>query len=79
MRYDNTTAIMSAGMQCLRERLGVLDSEIFVATIKAEDFNYTDWRQNQPWLDTPISEILDNAETFAKNNPGMIPPNATIL
>jgi hypothetical protein len=45
----------------------------------AEDFNYTDWRQNQPWLDTPISEIFDNAEAFIKNNPGMIARNATIL
>jgi hypothetical protein len=70
---------MSAGMKCLRERLGVLESEIFVATLKAEDFNYTEWRQNQPWIDMPLTEILDNAETFSKQHPEIIPQNATII
>jgi hypothetical protein len=79
MSYDNTAAIMSAGMKCLRDGLGVLESEIFIATIKAEDINYTEWRQSQPWVNIPLDEAIDNAINFVKNNPSAIPQNATLI
>jgi hypothetical protein len=70
---------MSAGMQCLRNNLGELESEIFIATIKAEDFNYTDWRQNQPWINTPIDEIVELGTSYIKNNPDVIPSRAKLI
>jgi hypothetical protein len=79
MGYDNTAAIMNAGMKCLRESLGVLESEIFIATIKAEDFNYTDWRQSQPWVNAPLSEAINSAVSYVRNNPAVIPKNATAI
>jgi hypothetical protein len=54
-----TSAIMDAGMECLREKLGIIEAEMFIATIKAEDFNYTKWRQTQPWIDMPLEQLLD--------------------
>jgi hypothetical protein len=44
-----------------------------------EDVNYTQWRQSQPWLNTPLDEAIDNAINFVKNNPDVIPKNATLI
>jgi hypothetical protein len=79
MSYDNTAALMSAGMKCLRDGLGVLESEIFIATIKAEDIDYTTWRQSQHWVNIPLDEAIDNAVNFVNGNPGVIPKNATVI
>ncbi|MDR0975296.1 MAG: hypothetical protein LBL80_06345 [Ruminococcus sp.] len=57
----------------------VRKEEIFIATIKAEDFNYTEWRQKQPWINTPIDEIVDIASSYIKNNPEIIPSRAKLI
>jgi hypothetical protein len=79
MSYDNTTAILTAGMMCLRDRLGVVESEIFIASIKAEDYNYTEWRSEQPWVNMPLDEAMDSAIKYVQNNPDVIPVNAEII
>jgi hypothetical protein len=63
---NNTPAIMSAGMQCLREKLGVIESEIFIANIKQEQFDYTEWRRDNLFKDMTLEEI---ATAAAKNDP----------
>jgi hypothetical protein len=79
MSYDNTAAIMTAGMKFLRDGLGVVESEIFIATLKAEDIDYTEWRSEQPWVNMPLDESINNADMYVKNNPGSIPRNATLI
>jgi hypothetical protein len=79
MLYDNTATIMSVGMKHLRDKLGVLDSEIFIATIKSEDFDYTAWHENAPWIDMPLDEIFKEAAEFSRNHPELVPKNAKIL
>jgi hypothetical protein len=56
-----TAAIMSAGMKCLRDTLGTVDAEMFIVNIKNAKFDYTEWRQKQPWINAPFDEIVKNA------------------
>ena len=37
--------VMNRGMQCLVERLGIVEAEQFIYLVKAEQFNYTDWQR----------------------------------
>jgi len=55
-----TAAIMSAGMKLLREHLGVLETEIFIAKIASTDFDYTKWRENL-WEGMTPQELFDRA------------------
>ena len=55
-----TTAIMSAGMKLLRETLGIVEAEIFITNIKAQGFDYTEWRENL-WEDITLRELLERA------------------
>lgn len=41
-----TTAIISAGMKLLRDNLGAIETEIFIAKISSNEFDYTKWREN---------------------------------
>ncbi|GHV53650.1 hypothetical protein FACS1894216_12040 [Synergistales bacterium] len=58
---SNTPAIMTAGMKCLRDSLGVVEAEIFIANIKQEHFDYTEWRRDNLWTDMTLDEILTQA------------------
>jgi hypothetical protein len=56
-----TSAIMSAGMKCLKEKLGVVEAEIFITAIKEESFDYTEWRRDNLWPGMSLEEILEKA------------------
>ena len=55
-----TSAIMSAGMKILRETLGIVEAEIFIANIKNPGLDYTEWRENL-WEDLTLHELLEHA------------------
>ena len=55
-----TIAIMSAGMKLLRETLGIVEAEIFIANIKTAGFDYTQWRE-ELWEDITLHELLERA------------------
>ena len=55
-----TAAIVSAGMKLLRDTLGIIEAEIFIATIKTPGFDYTEWRENL-WEDITLDELLARA------------------
>ena len=55
-----TNAIISAGMQLLRENLGALETEIFISIINRNDFDYTKWRENL-WEDLTPRELFERA------------------
>ena len=52
----NTAAILNDGMDCLLERLGVLETEVFISHILREPFDYTAW-QEKHYADIPLSAI----------------------
>ena len=55
-----TSAIISAGMNVLRETLGVIEAEIFISTINRNQLDYTNWRENL-WEDLTLNELLQRA------------------
>jgi hypothetical protein len=52
-----------AGMQALSERLGIVDSERFVALLLREPFDYTEW-QRDLYSDMSYAELRDAARKF---------------
>jgi hypothetical protein len=64
-----TDAVVTAGMYWLKEKLGVLNTQIFLSAIQNNTFDYTDWRQNQDWYnEISPQKINDDAVGFAVNN-----------
>ena len=41
----NTVEVIDRGMKCLSDHIGARDTEIFIATILKERFDYTEWRR----------------------------------
>ena len=64
----STAEIMSKGMKCLMEQLGVVEAERFVATVIRERFDYTRWQRDYFSGKTP-EEISREAEAFELENP----------
>lgn len=64
----STAEIMSRGMKCLMEQLGVVEAERFVATVIREKFDYTRWQRDYFDGKTP-EEIRQEAEAFELGNP----------
>ena len=61
MRSD--TIIRHDGIQALRERLGPVEAERFIALINRESFDYTEWQQTL-WQ----NEIVDDVFALAKKH-----------
>ena len=74
-----TSAIMSAGMRVLRETLGLIETEIFISTIKQDRFDYTEWRRDNLFENMTIEDISKNAAEFEQQNPESIPQNAELI
>lgn len=64
-----TSAIMSAGMRVLRETLGTIEAEIFIANISNSKTDYTKWREDL-WEDLTLHELLERA-TIAEEKYGV--------
>ena len=60
--------IMNRGMNCLLEKLGVVETEQFISTIIREKFDYTKWQQ-QRFDNMSSDEFHDAAVKYAKDNP----------
>jgi len=65
----NAAAIISAGMFHLKEKLGVLDTETFIAALRNEHFDYTEWRRENMCAGMSLREINDAAAEFAVAHP----------
>ena len=66
----STAAVMDEGMTILLEKLGVLDTELFISTLLKERFGYTEWREEHySDLDIDIHEFNRRAVEYDKNNP----------
>jgi len=73
-----TSAIMTAGMRLLREKLGFIECEIFIANIKQNSFDYTQWRESL-YEDMTLEELVSKAAEFERQHPELIPKNAKII
>jgi hypothetical protein len=54
------TALRSEGMKVLVERLGLVETERFIALMNRERFDYTEWQRNL-WEGMSVREISDLA------------------
>jgi hypothetical protein len=63
------TEIKLRGMDALIEALGEVQAEKFIALIRREPFDYTEW-QRTLWSDKSVEEISRMAMEFRKDNSG---------
>ena len=61
----NTATILNDGITCLVEKLGVIETEIFITQIIRESFNYTEW-QREHYANFSVAELNRQAVEYAK-------------
>jgi len=57
------TVLRDRGMRVLAEQLGLVEAERFIALIRREPFDYTEWRQGL-FEDVPLDTFLQNAQNY---------------
>jgi len=57
------TVLRDAGMRILAEQLGLVEAERFIALLRREPFDYTEWRQDL-YKDVPLDSFLKNAQKY---------------
>ena len=62
-----TAAIMNAGMNYLMEKLGTVETEIFISQLIREPFDYTEW-QREHYANFSVNELNKKAIEYAKLN-----------
>lgn len=60
--------IMDKGINCLLEKLGVIETERFISVINREKFDYTEW-QRQRFDNMSSDEFNEAAVVYSKENP----------
>ena len=65
---NNTAEILDIGINCLIERLGVVNTEYFISTLVRERADYTKWRQ-QYFANVSVDEFLDSAVAYEREHP----------
>lgn len=58
MRSD--TLLKHDGMRVLSEQLGIVEAERFIALMRREPFDYTEW-QRELFSDVPLDKLLNDA------------------
>jgi hypothetical protein len=59
---------MNDGMDCLLEKLGALETEIFISNLLKEPFDYTEW-QREHFSKYSLAELNKQAVQFTKDHP----------
>lgn len=64
----STAEIMTKGMKCLTDQMGIVEAEQFISVIIREKFDYTKWQRDYFDAKTP-EEISEEASQFEKEHP----------
>ena len=62
-----TATILNDGMDCLLEKLGVLETEIFISHLLREPFDYTAWQKDH-YANISVQELNRKAVEYSKAN-----------
>ena len=62
------TVIRKEGMEYLLDRLGVIDTEVFISSLLRERFDYTEW-QREYFSKYSADDFLTKASEYDKENP----------
>ncbi len=57
----NDTLIKNDGMRVLSKQLGLVEAERFIALMRREPFDYTEWQRNL-FKDVPLDKLLQDAQ-----------------
>jgi hypothetical protein len=63
----SNTLILHEGMNALKDKLGLVDSEKFITLILRENFDYTEWQKNL-WKEKSLREIHEEAKNFFESS-----------
>ena len=66
---SDTSIIMNKGINYLLEKLGPLETEIFISQLLREPFDYTNWRRDNLYANISLNELNQKAALFAKDHP----------
>ena len=61
-----TIELLSRGMECLVEAMGVVEAEYFIAAVRRERFDYTKW-QSEHFDKMNLETFVHNAKTYAQS------------
>ena len=61
-----TIELLSRGMECLVESLGIVDAEYFIAAVRRERFDYTKW-QREYFDKMDLKTFVNNAKSHAQS------------
>ncbi len=64
----STSVIMSEAMKYLIEKMGIVETEIFISNIIKEPFDYTEW-QREHFDGFSLNELNSRAAEYCKDNP----------
>ena len=59
----SNTALKDEGMRILAEQLGIVEAERFIALLRREPFDYTQWRQGL-YKDVLLDAFLHDAQRY---------------
>ena len=60
---QNSNLLRIQGMKVLAESLGLVEAERFIALLRREPFDYTEW-QRDLYRDVPLKTFLKDADDF---------------
>ena len=64
----STVEIMDMGLECLVEKMGIVNAEHFIAVIKRENFDYTAW-QREYFDKMQPGQVRKEALEYSRNHP----------
>ena len=68
MNDESTAEIMDAGIKCLIEKLGTVETERFISVLIREKSDYTRWRQRY-FADVDSDDFHEAAVAYGKADP----------
>lgn len=61
-----TMELLSRGMECLVEAMGIVEEEYFIAAVRRERFDYTKW-QSEHFDKMNLKTFVNNAKTYTQS------------
>ncbi|MDR1640160.1 MAG: hypothetical protein LBT59_10730 [Clostridiales bacterium] len=62
---QNETLLKREGLRVLAENLGLVSAERFIALMRREQFDYTEW-QRELFKDLPLDTFLRDADRYRR-------------
>lgn len=60
----NSAVLLSKGMECLMENLGLVEAERFISLLHVESFDYTEWRKDNLFKNMTVRELSKEAMEY---------------